>query len=183
MRRLSALATGLLVLAAASAHAQGLDVAVEAVQATPTTLRVGELVTVLAVVHRLDVASPHAPPVDVLVQLFLDGRTVPVSSQVVTLHPGEARNVTTRWKATAGTHAFRARITGLTTRGQRAVHDVEPSNDEARSAPVVVGSSEPSRPAPPPAAPEPPDTGARGDDEGEFTLATVRTLMERPLPR
>jgi len=136
----SAIVLALVCVAAAPARAQNVDVAVEMVQVTPTSVKVNAIVTIVATLRRLDPPSGNAQPVDVLVQLFVDDATIPISTQTVTLRPGETVSVRTQWKATEGKHELRAKIAGLSAK-RRTPRDIRPSNDEARSAPIVVGGS------------------------------------------
>jgi len=152
----SAVVLALVCVGAAPARAQNVDVAVEMVQVTPTAVKVNDIVTIIATLRRLDPRPANTQPVDVLVQLFVDDATTPISTQTVTLRQGETVTVRTQWKATEGKHELRAKIAGLSAR-RRTPRDVRPSNDEARSAPIVVtpGSSPSSSSPAPSRASEP----------------------------
>jgi hypothetical protein len=138
--RTSAVVLALVGVGAAPARAQNVDVAVEMVQVMPTSVRVNDIVTIVATLRRLDPPPVNTQPIDVLVQLFVDDATTPISTQTVTLRSGESVTVRTQWKATEGKHEVRAKIAGLSAR-RRTPLDVRPSNDEARSAPIVVARS------------------------------------------
>ena len=160
---------GLLCALPSPARAQGVDLAVEAVETSPATVRPGETLTIAATVRRLDAPKTSAAPVDVLVEFWRAGVATPFARRPASLAPGGTAVVRAPWTAVEGKHEFRVRIGPVTQKGQ-VVKDTNSQNDERRSAPVTVAA------APPPPAPGGAPAPAAGP-RGPVTLTTGALSM------